>query len=1024
LVVLALVAASFSIVGVAPAGAVSTTVVVGPQEISTLPTPTTDWVSSDELSNNPGDVSMVTGPGTPPLGAGSVRIGVPNTPTGQSALLYANAANAATKFSQISALQYSTYRSSVDAGNNLAVTLQLNADYDTTDGNTGWQGRAVFEPYFTSPGGVPQNTWQTWNTLTGKWWMTGNAVVGNVNVGKACTQASPCTWASLLTAYPNAGFNPTQPVVTLKAGSAGSWPGFVGNADALKLGVGANDTTWNFENLCTTHCYASPGGSDSASGTSGDPFATVQKAVNTVASGGTVTLAAGNFSAGATLTTRPVTIEGAGTGSTFITGSNVANSFGLTLPANANNVTIHDLTIKNWDVGIWGLTGPLNNINLTDLALTNNVRHGLYFQASPVTGFHVLRVNASNNGGPGVGSAGRGIFLINGLKSDVTVADSTFNNNFLVGLDLSDGTSTGVSITNNTVIGNGDSGIGVIGAIAGAANVVANNTVTDNGRFGIEIKNSAGDSTDVGTGSVTVRDNIVSRTAAATDARDHAGILVMRRGVQAPAPNQPSGVVIRNNWVSGYHRKPVGSTGDGFGIVVGGTNHVLSGNVVFNNDVGVQVQGGNQLNPADQQNTDFFDRDTSSNGSADVTRNAIAGNSVGLRTVGVGTATAECNWWGNASGPSGPGGAGTGDSVSSGVDFDPWLVTNNLNGTCPVGSPSVSITPTVNMTEGNGGIYPVNVPVTLSGISPVPVTVAWTTADGVGAHPATAAGYDYVAASGTLTFAPGETVKNIVVYVYGTNTRHGEYDETFTVTISSPTNASLGGTTVSTITILDDDEPVVSVSDTPIEVVEGDAGVQAVLVTASLSWDTDRTVSASFATAAGTAKTPGDFVPTAGTVTFLPQQTTKTVWVLVKGDTNIEDYEQLTLNLSNPVNATMGTSSQVIQILNDDKPGLIVKSASGIEGSPLNFLATLKQRYYLPITLTCTTAGLTATPGSDFDPTCGPVFFAAGTVGPQVASVPTYTDGLVEPNEKFKLTLSGTVRAPITKPGIIKKNNT
>ena len=54
--------------------------------------------------------------------------------------------------------------------------------------------------------------------------------------------------------------------------------------------------------------------------------------------------------------------------------------------------------------------------------------------------------------------------------------------------------------------------------------------------------------------------------------------------------------MIKDNSVTGFQRKPVGSTGDGFGIVVGGTTHTITGNTVSNNDVGVQIQGGNTAN--------------------------------------------------------------------------------------------------------------------------------------------------------------------------------------------------------------------------------------------------------------------------------------------------------------------------------------------------------------------------------------------------------------------------------------------
>jgi hypothetical protein len=66
-----------------------------------------------------------------------------------NALLLADYAG--TRFDQITDLHYSTYRQSADAGNNLAVALQFNVDYDLTDASAGYQGRVVFERGATRP---------------------------------------------------------------------------------------------------------------------------------------------------------------------------------------------------------------------------------------------------------------------------------------------------------------------------------------------------------------------------------------------------------------------------------------------------------------------------------------------------------------------------------------------------------------------------------------------------------------------------------------------------------------------------------------------------------------------------------------------------------------------------------------------------------------------------------------------------------------------------------------------------------
>jgi len=128
----------------------------------------------------------------------------------------------------------------------------------------------------------------------------------------------------------------------------------------------------------------------------------------------------------------------------------------------------------------------------------------------------------------------------------------------------------------------------------------------------------------------------------------------------------------------------------------------------------------------------------------------------------------------------------------------------------------VSATPTglftgVSVTEGNSGTTNALVPVNLSGPSAQTVTVDYTTVDGTAPGGATVANNDYIPASGTLTFAPGETTKNIVVKVNG-DAKY-EATERFRVVISNPVNAILldplpGFADTATIIIVNDDATV------------------------------------------------------------------------------------------------------------------------------------------------------------------------------------------------------------------------
>ena len=62
----------------------------------------------------------------------------------------------------------------------------------------------------------------------------------------------------------------------------------------------------------------------------------------------------------------------------------------------------------------------------------------------------------------------------------------------------------------------------------------------------------------------------------------------------------------------------------------------------------------------------------------------------------------------------------------------------------------------------------------------------------------------------------------------------------------------------------------------------------------------------------------GDYGVTSGSLTFAPGETSKTVAIVVKGDTKVENNEQFALNLSSAVNASLPDSQLIGTISNDD----------------------------------------------------------------------------------------------------------
>jgi len=215
--------------------------------------------------------------------------------------------------------------------------------------------------------------------------------------------------------------------------------------------------------------------------------------------------------------------------------------------------------------------------------------------------------------------------------------------------------------------------------------------------------------------------------------------------------------------------------------------------------------------------------------------------------------------------------------------------------------------------EGDFGSVNAVFGVSLSLASPQPVTVSFATADGTAV-----AGIDYLPVSGLVTFPPGGTLQTVTVPVIGDHV--DEDDETFLVNLTGATNATLADSQ-GLGTIQDDDPPpVMAIGDCA--VVEGDAGSQSCSLGVTLSAASSHTVTASYATANGSATAGSDYTAAAGALTFAPGQTAKAVGVTVLGDVSVESDEDFVVNLSGLTNATAGDAQGRGTILDDDAPSL------------------------------------------------------------------------------------------------------
>ncbi len=332
----------------------------------------------------------------------------------------------------------------------------------------------------------------------------------------------------------------------------------------------------------------------------------------------------------------------------------------------------------------------------------------------------------------------------------------------------------------------------------------------------------------------------------------------------------------------------------------------------------------------------------------------------------------------------------------------------------------------VTVQEGNSG--PVTALVTLNLSNPYDqdVTVGYATAGG-----SAGAGSDFLPSSGTVTFAPGQTAKQVPVTILGDRVAELYFDdngnwyntERFTLNLSvlSGNAASMGGVG---LTILDD-EPIISISPKLVTVTEGDAGTTSAVFATSLSAPYDQDVTVDYFTSdaldaygySDSATAGSDYVATSGTLHIAAGQASGTIAVPVIGDQLPERTEYFYLWLTNPSsNVGIAHSQGVAEILDNEPPALSITDVMQQEGNRgtnrLVFTVTLSTASTQPVTVAYATGTGTATAGSDYQAASGTLTFAPGETSKTI-TVPVIGDRLPEPNETFSVNLSSPTNATI-----------
>ena len=352
-----------------------------------------------------------------------------------------------------------------------------------------------------------------------------------------------------------------------------------------------------------------------------------------------------------------------------------------------------------------------------------------------------------------------------------------------------------------------------------------------------------------------------------------------------------------------------------------------------------------------------------------------------------------------------PGSLGQASPTASGLDlpagsfsavFNDYGTANDVGDTLP----TLSISDAA-VVEGDGGQTHVMFTVTLSAASDEVVSVGYVTSNGTAT-----AGVDYTAGSGVVSFAPGVTSQMVHVMVAGDVAVEG--DETFTVSLSNPSGATIAdGSAVGTITN-DDVAPTPTPGASSVTYVVSDdwgsgfvAGVKVTAGSAFDGWTVE------FDTPAAISN-----IWNAEIVSHVGQH-----YVVRNASWNAKVAAGQSVEFGFQAAPGGGSSAVTGFVVNGSSTGgpapvvpkVSVADASVVEGdsgtTQLTFTVTLDAASDEAVSVGYVTSNGTATAGVDYTAGNGTITFAPGVLSQQI-SVTVTGDGTAETDETFTLTLS------------------
>jgi len=195
---------------------------------------------------------------------------------------------------------------------------------------------------------------------------------------------------------------------------------------------------------------------------------------------------------------------------------------------------------------------------------------------------------------------------------------------------------------------------------------------------------------------------------------------------------------------------------------------------------------------------------------------------------------------------------------------------------------------------------------------------------------------------------------------------------------------------------------------------EGDPAPAILSFHVTLSSASAQPVTVDYATHDVTATAPSDYAAAAGTITFEPGELTRTIPVEVADDALFEAAETMRLELSNPVNASVGDGVAIGTIEdNDPQPSVSIAGASAAEdAATLVFTITQSAASGRDTTVDVATLDGTATAPGDYESQTGTVTIPAGSLSTDIHVV-VQADQTFEADETLVVRIGNATNATI-----------